>query len=65
MESIHDRMPVLIDPRDYSMWLAADTPADQLQHLLRPYDAERLDAYPVSTAVNTPQNDTEDLIAPI
>ena len=64
MEPIHNRMPVILDPLDYSMWLAPDTPADQLHHLLRPYDAERLAAYPVSTAVNKPQNDSEDVITP-
>lgn len=65
MEPIHDRMPVILDPLDYDMWLHPDTPADQLQHLLRPFDAERLDAYPVGTAVNKPQNDSAELIAPM
>ncbi len=65
MEDIHDRMPVIVDPLDYSTWLAFDTPADQLQHLLRPYDDDRLAAYAVSTAVNKPQNDSEELIVPI
>lgn len=65
MELIHDRMPVILDPLDYDMWLAGDTPADQLQHLLRPYDAERLFAHPVSTAVNKPQNDTPDVVVPV
>jgi putative SOS response-associated peptidase YedK len=65
MEPIHDRMPVILDPLDYDMWLANDTPADQLQHLLRPYDAERLLAHPVSTAVNKPQNDTPDVVIPV
>ncbi len=65
MEPIHDRMPVILDPLDYDMWLHPDTPADQLQHLLRPFDMERLDAYPVGTAVNKPQNDSAELIAPM
>lgn len=64
MEPIHDRMPVIIDPPDYGTWLAHDTPADQLQHLLRPYDG-RLAAWPVSTAVNSPRNDDETLIVPV
>ncbi len=65
MEPIHDRMPVILDPLDYDMWLASDTPTDQLQHLLRPFDAERLLAHPVSTAVNKPQNDTPDVVIPV
>lgn len=64
MEPIHNRMPVIVDPLDYGTWLAPDTPAGQLQHLLRPFDDGRLAAYAVSTAVNRPQNDTEDLIVP-
>ena len=32
---------------------------------MRPFDAEQLLAYPVSTAVNKPQNDTADIIAPM
>lgn len=65
MEPIHNRMPVIVDPLDYTTWLTANTPADQLQHLLRPYADGRLAAFPVSTAVNKPQNDTADVIAPI
>jgi putative SOS response-associated peptidase YedK len=65
MEPIHNRMPVILNPLDYGMWLDPDTPADQLQHLLRPYDPEGLAAYPVSAAVNRPQNDTAECIAPL
>ena len=65
MAPIHDRMPVILDPLDYDMWLDDSTPVDQLQHLMRPFDAEQLLAYPVSTAVNKPQNDTADIIAPM
>ena len=65
MEPIHDRMPVILDPLDYDLWLSPETPANQLNHLLRPFEARRLFAYPVSTAVNKPQNDTPELIVPI
>lgn len=65
MEPIHNRMPVILDPLDYDLWLHPDTPADQLHHLLRPFDADRLAAYPVGTAVNKPQNDSAELIAPM
>ena len=65
MEPIHNRMPVIVEPLDYNAWLAPDTPADELHHLLRPYAADQLHAHPVSTAVNRPQNDTADCIAPL
>lgn len=55
---IHNRMPVIVDPLDYSMWLdPGDNPEDGL-HLLRPYESQEMEAYPVSTAVNNPRNDS-------
>ncbi len=62
MESIHDRMPMILAPQDYDMWLSPETAVDQLNHLLRPFDPAQLLAYPVGTAVNKPQNDTAEII---
>ena len=57
MAPIHNRMPVIIEPEDYSMWLdPGPQPADAL-HLLRPYPAAKMAAYPVSSLVNSPRND--------
>jgi putative SOS response-associated peptidase YedK len=55
---IHDRMPVIISPRDYDRWLnpALDKP-DQFTPLLVPYPAEEMAAYAVSTLVNSPATD--------
>ena len=62
---IHNRMPVILHPRDYAKWLdpSPQTP-DQLRPLIKPYPAELMDAYPVSTLVNTPANDTPELVVP-
>ena len=49
--SYHHRMPVVLDPADEREWLASPEP-----DLLAPYDGD-LDAYPVSTRVNSPAND--------
>lgn len=58
MSSIHNRMPVLLEPEDYDMWLyTEERRVDQLQHLLRPAPAGTLTAYPVSTYVNSPRNE--------
>ena len=60
VRTVHDRMPLIIAREDYDAWLtAADAKA-----LLRPYAAERMDAYPVSTRVNRPENDEPSLIEP-
>jgi putative SOS response-associated peptidase YedK len=53
MEPIHNRMPVIIHPQDYDLWLDPKLEkAEALQHLLRPYESEAMQAYPVSTIVN-------------
>jgi putative SOS response-associated peptidase YedK len=62
--SIHDRMPVMLLPRDYDAWLAEDTPVDVLRALLRPYDPALMKAYQVSRVVNSVKNDTEECITP-
>jgi putative SOS response-associated peptidase YedK len=43
MRVLHERMPVIIAPRDYDLWL--DTPegeAERLQMLVRPYEDDKL-----------------------
>lgn len=66
MQSIHNRMPVILRREDYATWLAAgEQPADMLQSLIKPFEAERMTAYEVSTAVNRPGNDTPLVIEPV
>lgn len=61
--TIHDRMPVILGERDYASWLsAAARQTELLQSLLKPFSSERMRAYPVSTAVNNPRNDSETCI---
>jgi putative SOS response-associated peptidase YedK len=58
MAPLHDRMPVILDPASYSVWLDPATPAVDALSLLRPYDGpETLCAYPVSRYVNSPAHD--------
>ncbi len=61
----HHRMPVILDPGDYDLWLDPSVQdAVRLQALLRPYPAERMTAYPVSPRVNNPAHDSLDCIEP-
>ena len=62
---IHNRMPVILHPRDYARWLdpSPQTP-DQLKPLLKPFPADLMNAYPVSPLVNTPANDKPELVVP-
>jgi putative SOS response-associated peptidase YedK len=63
MESIHNRMPVILHPTDYQVWLDPNeqTP-ESFVHLFRPYPAEEMAAYPVSRIVNSPQADIPECI---
>ena len=62
---IHDRMPVILHPRDYAKWLdsAPQTP-ENLQPLIKPFPADNMSAYAVSTQVNKTTNDMPELVVP-
>ena len=62
---IHDRMPVILHPTDYAQWLEASpqTP-ESLQPLIKPFPAELMEAYPVSTLVNSPAIDRAECVVP-
>ncbi len=66
LEPIHNRMPVILPSDAHAQWLdpGDKAPAD-LQPLLGAYPAEEMVAYPVSTLVNSPQNDLPACIAPV
>jgi putative SOS response-associated peptidase YedK len=66
MRPLHDRMPVILARGDYGLWLdpGIGDPA-RLLPLLKPYPAEQMQAYPVSTAVNSVRNEGESLIRPL
>ena len=66
LRSVHNRMPVILDPEDYDLWLDPEVQKqDLLQPLLRPYPAGEMDAYPVSRFVNSPANDSPKCIEPL
>ena len=55
---IHDRMPVILSPDDYDLWLDPGmTNTASAVDLLKPYDAALMTAYPVSARVNAVAND--------
>ena len=63
--SIHDRMPVILDPGDYDLWLDPEVQAtNRLEPLLVPYTSEAMTAYPVSTLGNNPKADDGRCIEP-
>jgi putative SOS response-associated peptidase YedK len=65
MAQIHNRMPVILPHTAYEQWLdPAERTPDQLDDLLQPFPAGLMTAYPVSKLVNSPANDSRELIEP-
>jgi putative SOS response-associated peptidase YedK len=62
MEPIHNRMPVILEPKDYDHWLDPGDPARPPVDVLRPYAAERMKAWPVSDRVGNVRNNSPELL---
>ena len=65
VEPIHDRMPVILDRRDYERWLAPADPAQPQVDLLRPFPSEEMTAWKVGSAVGNVRNDDLSLMKPV
>jgi len=61
LADVHDRMPVILPIGHYDLWLDPGfKQTDDLKELLRPFEAELMKRYPVSTRVNLVKNDDPD-----
>lgn len=66
MADIHDRMPVILEKEAEKTWLDPNVQDPELlQKLIKPYEAEVLEVYEVSSAVNSPKNKGQELIRKI
>ena len=66
LEPIHDRMPVIIPPGGYDLWLSPMVhDPSALTPFFAPYPAGGMTAYPVRTLVNNPKMDEPVLIEPL
>lgn len=66
MKDIHDRMPVILNRQDEPTWLNPDiTDSNSLKPLLIPFDENLMDTYEVSSLVNSPKNNSIELIQKI
>ncbi len=63
---LHNRMPVIIDPEQFDVWLDCKrlTPGDVAEFLL-PAEDELLEAIEVHPKINNPANDTPDVLEPL
>lgn len=66
LEPIHERMPVILKSDKYDEWLdEKENDTDKLQKLLKPYPASEIASYKVSRSVNSPSEDSPELIQEI
>lgn len=61
-EEVHHRMPVIVHPQDYDLWLGE---VDGRKQLLNDLPEVNLKLYPVSKQVNSPKNNTAECIVPV
>jgi putative SOS response-associated peptidase YedK len=65
VESVHDRMPIILPRDEYHLWLADDLEPEPLLNLLRPVDWPDMTFHPVSTGVNRASNNDPSLVQPM
>jgi putative SOS response-associated peptidase YedK len=60
---LHNRMPVILAPNDYDLWLDQSVTArEQLQHLFEPYPPDEMVADPVNPIVNNVRNNGQQCV---
>jgi putative SOS response-associated peptidase YedK len=64
--TVHDRMPVIVHPDSYDLWLDPGmNKVSELSKLLVPFDAKSMRSYAVSTRINYVANDDEECSRPV
>jgi hypothetical protein len=64
--AVHDRMPVILDPDGYDLWLDPGMrDVSAASELLKPYDARLMRCHPISTRINHVANDDEECSRPV
>jgi putative SOS response-associated peptidase YedK len=66
LRPLHDRMPVILPPEAWPLWLDPEIhEPERVQPLLVPFPADAMIAYPVGLAVNSPRHDDPSCIEPL
>lgn len=66
ISQIHDRMPAILAPQDYDLWLDPEVhDPEKVMPLLKSYPEKEMEIYPVGFSVNSPKHDGEGLIKPL
>jgi putative SOS response-associated peptidase YedK len=61
--TVHNRMPVILEPQDYTRWLTRADDEQPPVDLLRPYDADAMKAWTVDPRVGNVRNNEPELSA--
>jgi len=65
VQGIHDRMPVILPPEAFGIWLTpGELAASEGLALLKPFAADAMTARAVSTLVNNPRREGPELLKP-
>nr|WP_269719707.1 SOS response-associated peptidase family protein [Bacillus sp. AP8] len=66
MSTIHERMPLIVKPEDEKLWLnPRNSPNSLFTRIIQPYADDLIEAYEVSSDVNSTKNNNSDLIKEI
>lgn len=66
LQSIHHRMPVILRKKNRDLWINASNQNNrEALSFLEPIEDKELEAYPVSTQVNSPANDSSECVKPL
>ena len=62
---VHDRMPAILSPQDFDVWLDSEFEDNaKLKTLLKPYDSDDMELYPVNRCVGNVRNKGSECIEP-
>jgi putative SOS response-associated peptidase YedK len=65
LETIHDRMPVILPAETHEPWLRDDTPRLDLPGLMTPFPASAMKSHPVRQEVNHAEAEHAQLVEPV
>jgi len=64
IETIHDRMPVILEKKDWETWLDLNSTYEQLNTLYEPFSSDKINITEVNDIVNSVKNDSLKCIEP-
>jgi putative SOS response-associated peptidase YedK len=62
---LHNRMPVVLTPETWPVWLGEEPADNTLKDLLAPFPSDEMTCWPVSARVGNVKNNDSSLIEPI